>query len=305
MARPYALSSKPPCTHMGSSGHQPPSIQIVPSPTTVAGPGSDAFPLSARAGEPPNTDAAAAGDVDSAAHKRPAGQPLMPLAIPNGFVPALGPLGRPEHLPPLVLGPSSSYLRSPTFPSGGSSPPVSTASEPVNAFRFHARPSSDGESSPSSNTESPNTASSHNSTMQRHRSLTLLSSPSSSSSSLMVQNNVERAVSLTSMTPSISQPAKHIPPGPESPSVPSPDGVQDLTMMGKYLVQRTVGVGTFSKVKLGEDTETGQPVAIKVVPLKSVTPLNVTHIRCVDLMILLLSLILTPIGLSGSFLRRQ
>jgi carbon catabolite-derepressing protein kinase len=87
----------------------------------------------------------------------------------------------------------------------------------------------------------------------------------------MVQNNVSRAISLTQMTPSVAQPAKHIPPGPET-LVPSPDGAQDAAMIGKYVVKRTVGVGTFSKVKLAEDIETGQQVAIKVVPRRYFAP---------------------------------
>jgi serine/threonine protein kinase len=41
-------------------------------------------------------------------------------------------------------------------------------------------------------------------------------------------------------------------------------GVMRLTKVGKYEVGRTIGEGTFAKVKFAQNTETGESVAMKV-----------------------------------------
>ncbi|KAI9018330.1 kinase-like domain-containing protein [Hyaloraphidium curvatum] len=148
-------------------------------------------------------------------------------------------------------------------PAGPPVPPPLRA--PAMPMRRARGPASDGgaDSSPqSADDSSPGTAGPDPAALQRHRSYSALGSNLAAGAP-----NVERAVSLTSMTPAIMQPSKHLPRALDGGSPPpSPEG--GLLHVGRYLIERTVGVGTFSKVKLGRDPDTGGLVAIKTVQKK-------------------------------------
>jgi 5'-AMP-activated protein kinase catalytic alpha subunit len=45
-------------------------------------------------------------------------------------------------------------------------------------------------------------------------------------------------------------------------------------MIGNYLVQKSIGEGTFGKVKLGEHTLTGEKVAIKILEKDRITDVS-------------------------------
>lgn len=64
--------------------------------------------------------------------------------------------------------------------------------------------------------------------------------------------------------------------------------------VGKYEVGRTIGEGTFAKVKFAQNTDTGESVAMKVMSKSTVLKHKMVH-QVLNSLLLLFSLFLFPI----------